>query len=367
MKKKVFCFLVILLISLPVLSKKDSDARFYFFNLALFHPLSLNQSKLDSAAIDLSFIYGHVGYIRGVSLGMGVGVVEKRIKGLQMYGMAGISLNRLSGAQLSGLFNFNGGKARGVQMAGIFNLNQGSFNGLQWALGFNLNQGDFIGSQAAFLFNITCGNIQGAQTAPLMNISKGRMRGLQAGILNMGSEVTGLQLGVFNFSKNLDGVQIGLFNFAKKRKGVQVGVFNIAPGLKVGLTLWGGNTIALNTGIKLMLNDVYTILYSGGVDPGTIYIATITYGLRHGHRFSFGRFFLDIDGGYQYLDRGTFFKSKTGNFDSHMLSLRASISLKIFGKFSLFFGTGLACKWESYCTFKSNNIEPLFFIGLDVI
>ncbi len=365
MKKKALLFLVILLISLPILPTENFDQHHYFLNLSLFYPLSVNRTRLDSVVIDLSLFYSHIGYIRGFSLGMGVGVVEKKIKGLQMSGIAGISLNRMVGTQLSGLFNINGREARGVQIAGIFNLNGGKFSGAQWAMIFNLTQGDFVGSQAAFLFNITRGDVSGAQTAGIMNVAGGDLRGIQAAIFNICSNVKGLQLGIFNMSGNLDGVQIGLFNFARNNKGVQVGIFNFAPGLKIGMTSWAGNKIALNTGVKLLNNDVYTILHVGGIGLENSNTASLSFGIRHGHRFTLRDFHLDVDLGYQFIDREPFFRSSNGDPDLHVLSLRGNIGFKISKKTVLFLGSGIGYQWESDRSFNKGKIEPVFFIGLE--
>ena len=73
MSQKCAIFCVLLLIggfvqyasasaAAPQENERDwEEGRHYFINLSLYYPISINRSKHDSANINLSLIYGHVG------------------------------------------------------------------------------------------------------------------------------------------------------------------------------------------------------------------------------------------------------------------------------------------------------------------
>ena len=98
--------------------KTGPKSRHYFLNASIFYPLSINKTKNDSANINLSLFYGHIGSVEGVDLGGFVSVIKNELKGLQITGFAGITGDYTSGIQISGLFNIAGDQLKGAQLAG---------------------------------------------------------------------------------------------------------------------------------------------------------------------------------------------------------------------------------------------------------
>ena len=135
--------------------------------------------------------------------------------------------------------------------------------------------------------------------------------------------------------------------------------------MKIGLISWIENILALNAGIKMINRDVYTIFHASGIGLEDGNIASLSFGIRHGHHFPLPHFSLEVDLGYQFVDREPLLRSPVADPDIHILSLRGNIGFRIAKKSNLFLGSGVGHQWESGRPFNSGKIIPLFFLGLE--
>jgi hypothetical protein len=379
--------------------KKGPKSHHYFLNASIFYPLSINKTKDDSANINLSLFYGHIGSVEGVDLGGLVSVIKKRLKGLQITGAAGITGDYTSGIQISGLFNIAGDELKGAQFtgignivgedssgiqgAGIFNITGNDFSGLQQGSGifnitgegftgvqgcgiFNIVGEDFKGIQAGGIFNITGGKFNGLQAAGIFNIAGDYFNGLQAAIINITPDLQGIQVGLVNAAETVKGAQVGIVNLSKKMQGVPVGLVNLSKDGRIRMTTWGSSVTAVNTGVKFMVKNIYSILSIGGIDLFKGTPGAISYGFHYGLHIPVNNLFVDIDLGYMYLDYKTWFKSTAGTRDRHVLKIRGMLGIDISKKFSIFAGTGLRHIWDHAEVFRQGNVKPLFFAGIEL-
>lgn len=378
--------------------KKEPKSRHYFLNASIFYPLSINKTKNDTANINLSLFYGHIGSVEGVDLGGLVSVIKNELKGLQITGLAGIAGDYTSGIQISGLFNIAGDQlkgaqlagigniagedSRGIQGAGIFNITGDEFRGLQGSGIFNITgerftgvQGsgifnivgeDFKGIQAGGIFNITGEKFEGVQSAGIFNIAGDYVKGLQASIINITPDLQGLQVGIVNAAETVKGAQVGIVNLSKKMQGVPIGLVNLSKDGRIRMTTWTGRFAPITIGVKFMVKNIYTILAIGGNDLFKDTPDAISYGFHYGLHIPVNNLFVDIDLGYMYLDNKTWFKSTEGTRDRHALKVRGMLGIDISKKFSIFAGTGLRHIWDHAEAFRQGNVKPLFFAGIEL-
>ena len=378
--------------------KTGPKSRHYFLNASIFYPLSINKTKNDTANINLSLFYGHIGGVEGVDLGGIVSVIKKELKGLQITGAAGIAGDYMSGIQVSGLFNIAGDElkgaqfagigniageeSRGIQAAGIFNITGDEFKGLQGSGIFNITgerftgvQGsgifnivgeDFKGIQAGGIFNITGEKFKGLQAAGIFNIAGDYIKGLQAAIINITPDLQGIQLGIVNAAETVKGAQVGIINLSKKMQGVPVGVVNLSKDGRIRMTTWGSSIAAVNTGVKFMVKNIYSILYIGGINLYKDIPGSISYGFQYGFHIPVNNLFVNIDLGYMKIDNKTWFKSVKGTPDHQVLKVRGMLGIDISKRFSIFAGTGLRYIWDHSEAFRQGNMKPLFFAGIEL-
>jgi hypothetical protein len=378
--------------------KKGPKPCHYFLNVSIFYPLSINKTKNDSANINLSLFYGHIGSVEGVDLGGLVSVIKNELKGLQITGFAGITGDYTSGIQISGLFNIAGDKlkgaqfagigniagedSRGIQGAGIFNITGDEFRGLQGSGIFNITgerftgvQGsgifnivgeDFKGIQAGGIFNITGEKFEGLQAAGIFNIAGDYIKGLQAAIINITPDLQGLQIGIVNAAETVKGAQVGIVNLSKKMQGVPVGLVNLSKDGRIRMTTWGSSVTAVNTGVKFMVKNIYSILSIGGINLYKDIPGSISYGFHYGFHIPLKNLFFDIDLGYMNIDNKTWFKTVKGTPDHQVLKVRGMLGIDISKKFSIFAGTGLRYIWDHAEAFRQGTVKPLFFAGIEL-
>ena len=79
--------LFIILYLLLSTSELFSQSKSYPINLSLWYPISINQSDEDIAYINLPILYGRIGTVRGINLGLGVSSSKYDIHGLQISGL----------------------------------------------------------------------------------------------------------------------------------------------------------------------------------------------------------------------------------------------------------------------------------------
>jgi hypothetical protein len=405
MKKRfsLIAILVILLCAgLNAFYQEDDEkeeGKNYFINLSLFHPVSINQTKQDSININLSLIYGHVGYVTGLDLsvfasaisedlrglqvcglagivgasGQGVqfsglsNIVGDRFSGVQMSGLANIIGNSFAGIQSSGLANIVGNYGSGIQSSGFFNVIGEKFSGIQMSGAFNIVGESGSGLQAGGLFNITGEDFTGFQASGLMNITGGTLKGLQSGVFNIAAESSGVQTGVVNVAGNSKGFQLGLVNFCREENtGVPFGVVNIARNGKVRMTLWGGNEIAVTVGAKFKIRNLYSIVSLGAVNLDDKISESLTYGFHYGASFPLNNFNLNADLGYRFRDNKTLFRSPVQDPDQHILEARLGGEVPLSDDITLILGTGLSCAFDRGKHMNTGRISPLIIAGIEV-
>jgi hypothetical protein len=378
MKKfKLTVFLLVIAMSVLCFGEKEEDEKarkpkpkHYSINASVFYPLSINKSKYDTADVNLSLFYGHMGKVKGFDFSCFVSVIREDMKGFQLTGIASVAGDSMNGLQASGLVNVTGDTVKGVQLAGIGNVAGDTLKGVQGAGIFNITGEDFTGIQSAEIFNIVGDDFTGVQGSGIFNVTGGDFTGLQgSGILNVtGGTMKGLQLGVVNVAGKSKGVQLGIVNYAKKNMGVPVGVVNLAKHGRIRLTTWGSNLSAFNLGAKFMVGHVYSIVAVGGNNIYKDISNAVSYGFFYGVHFPRRKMFFDVDMGYMTLDNDEFFKSVRGDRDQHVLMLRGMIGFDITGKFSIFAGSGLHYAWDHgrAVDFNSGKVKPMFFAGIEL-
>jgi hypothetical protein len=363
--------------------EEKETGKSYFVNLSLCHPVSINQTKQDRVNINLSLVYGRVGYVSGLDLSIFASAVSEQLKGLQLCGLAGIVGESGKGAQFSGLSNIIGNNFIGIQVSGIANIigndlagfqASGLFNiigeyysGVQIGGGFNIVGEKCSGLQATGLFNIVGERFRGVQISGLFNIIGGTLKGLQSGVFNVAAESDGVQIGVANIAGNSKGFQLGLVNYSKEENtGIPFGLVNIARNGYVRMTLWGGNEIAATVGVKFAIDRLYSIVSLGAMNLDDDISESLSYGFHYGISFPFNKLILNTDLGYRFRDNKALFKSPDQNPDQHILEARAGIGIPLSDNLSLVFGTGLSYVFDAREHIDTGQISPLIIAGIEL-
>lgn len=418
MKSKMLAvFLIITLVAIcwaeEKTGKKGPPPKHYFFNFSIYYPLSINKSKKDSVNLNLSLVSGHVGKVTGIDLAVLSSAVEDDLRGIQLTGLGGvvgdsmrgiqasglfsIAGDRSAGIQSSGLFSITGDNFKGIQSAGLFSIVGEGFKGIQAAGLFSIVGNDFRGLQAAGLFSIVGDSFYGIQAAGLFNIAGeksgglqagavnivgenfkgiqagvidivgGNFKGLQAGTLNVvGDMLRGVQVGVVNLGVSIKGVQLGVVNISEEITGVPIGLANLSKEGRIRWVSWGSNVTPFNTGLKMMVNKVYSILSIGGVNLEKDISSSISYGFHYGVHFPLKKYFFDMDLGYVNIDNEKFFRSVSGDVDQHLLEGRAILGINISRHFSLFAGGGYGYMIDHYENFDTGKSLAVFFAGIEL-
>ncbi|NQT79114.1 MAG: hypothetical protein HQ555_01815 [Candidatus Aminicenantes bacterium] len=435
MKNKWTVFLILLLgLNFSLLAEEpdsDSRSRHHYVNFSLFYPVSINQSKSDSVNFNLSLLYGHVGYVRGLDLAGLASAVEEELKGVQIAGLIGVSGEDVIGAQIAGVFsvagerlsgfqisggisvcgeilhgfqasglisvtgnefrgiqttggiNVTGEYFQGLQTSGLINVTGSQFYGIQATGGINVVGETFRGLQVSGLINVAGESFKGIQATGAFNITGGTFKGLQvAGGFNIvGDQLSGLQVGTFNVTSYSTGAQIGIFNAAGEMNGFQLGLVNHSqetPGVPVGLVniskfdgrikwiSWANNISGINSGVKFTVRNLYSIVALGGINIYKDITQSLTYAGFYGISVPLGRFYLNTDIGYMYMDNKNIFRSRSGEIDQQVIMVRGFLNWELSNKLSLFAGSGLSYISDSRFLARSGEYRPLFFAGLEV-
>lgn len=395
--------------------QSEPRGRHLFFNLSIYYPVSINQSKNDSTNINLSLLYGHVGQVHGIDLAAGVSAVEDNLRGIQVAGLAGVCGSNLTGVQIAGLFsvagdelsgvqvsglfnvcgeqgeglqassfmnvtgnsfrgiqaaafmNVAGEEAKGLQAAGLMNVTGDTYQGIQAAGGWNVVGERCRGVQAAGLFNVTGESFRGLQAAGIFNVAGGRLHGLQVGSMNAAATSAGVQIGLANATGDLEGVQIGLFNYSKNTNGVPVGLVNISKyDGRMRWISWASNLTGVNSGVKFSIKRIYSIVALGSINFTNDMNECLAYSFFYGLSFPLDSLFLNTDIGYMYLDNATLFRGQMGAPDQQVVILRASLNKRLSNTLSLFAGGGLSHIKERGAPAGSSESQPVFFAGLEL-
>lgn len=389
---------------------EEPAPRHRVINLSLFYPLSLNNSKHDTADVSLALFYSRLGSVRGLDLSLGATGLGDSLKGIQLAGLVAAAGESMKGWQAAGLICAAGEQGEGIQIAGLGSVSGGEFSGLQVAGLFSVAgeqlkgaqvgglfcvAGDFAegvqasglfsvagegieGIQIAGLFSVSGENLKGVQASGLFNVAGGESQALQvAGLANItGETCRGLQVGLFNVAERLTGLQIGLVNVAKDVGGIPIGLVNLTrkEDRRIRLAAWAGSASLLNAGVKIWAKRFYSILYAGAVNLMQEARECLAYGFQYGYGVpmqsieggSRRKMRLDVDAGYLYLDNSTVFRRLEGTPDRHVLSMRGAWAVEISPDVTIFAGTGLRYTVNYGAGFGSGGISPLFFAGMEL-
>jgi hypothetical protein len=367
--------------------------RHRFLNLSLYYPVSLNQSKHETANLSLSLLYGHLGSVRGLDISLGGAVLEGSLEGVQLAGLlagAGESMkggqvaglmcvagNWGEGIQLSGLGCVAGEEFTGLQMTGLFAVAGERLKGIQLSGLFCVAGQAAKGFQASGLFSVAGEDLDGIQVAGLFNVAGENSRALQvSGLMNVTGETChGLQVGLFNVAGKLRGVQIGLVNAAEEIEGLPIGLVNLTrkEDRRIQMAAWAGSVSLFNAGVKIWAKRFYSILYAGAINLHQGIEECLGYGFQYGYAFPLSasseggrRKRIDIDAGYQYLDNSTLFRHREGTFDRHVLSVRGALVIEMSPQVSLVGGIGLAYRINYGTVFSGGSLVPLVFAGVEL-
>ena len=318
----------------------QAQPREFLGNAALFFPLATNMNYPEVYThFDLNLLYGHIGRLSGLELGM----------------LSTVS-GDAQGVQASVLANLVGGQVKAGQFSFVFNRGR-SLEGVQLAF---VNRADEA--------------MQGVQLGAL-NSSGSPSRGLQVSALNLAGDFTGLQVGLLNIGQKVRGVQLGLVNVADDVDGVPIGLVSVSREGGVHPVVWISNTTYGNVGIKFATRYTYTML-SGAVHSDG------DRGL-YGGGFLLGgiipvaqRIATDIDVGALHLFANTaccrdrFTGAVARAHDETLGKVRASLRFELLRHFSLVAGAGVTGK-VSY-PLRNGDTEvrftllPEFFAGVQL-
>jgi hypothetical protein len=283
--------------------------------VALFYPLASNPTTPDlRVMLGLSLLYGRVGPLDGLQLGLGA--------------------NRADGP------------VSGAQVAIGFNVAGESVSGFQASFGMNHAGGPVSGFQASLVYNGSAAGVRGTQLTLGVNRANGPVDGVQAaGLLNLAGDVRGLQLGLINVAAHVRGMQLGLINVADDVEGIPLGLISVTESGGVHPVFWASTQTQANVGIKFSTRYTYTLL-SGSARRQTDR-DLFGPGLAFGGRVPFLPGYFESDLGASYLFGGPLccLSERDGIAgDLLMGRLRVLIGVEIYRQFSLFAGAAMTVR-----------------------
>ncbi len=329
---------------------------------------AINVSGEDFIGLQSSGLFNVAGdNFQGIQVTGLFNIAGESVKGWQAGGFMNVSGDEFQGIQSSAVFNIVGESCQGVQASGIINITGERFEGLQAAGIFNVTGGDCDGLQGAGIFNVTGETMRGVQAAGVFNVAGERLSGLQLGTFNIAGTSGGVQIGLINVAGELDGLQLGLINYSHETYGIPVGLFNISKYEgRIRWTSWASNISGVNSGAKFIVKRVYSIVSVGGLNLNRDINESLAYSFFYGVWFPLGDLTLNTDVGYMYLDNESLFRHFRGEVDQHVTMLRASLSLKLSSRFSLFGGVGLGFITDYAAPLSSGELCPFFSAGLEL-
>lgn len=378
--------------------EENKEGKHYFLNLSLYYPVSINKTKHDRVNINLSLVYGRVGYVSGFDLSIigsaishnleGVqicglaSIVGESGQGMQSSGLANVTGMNFTGFQLSGLMNVVGENLSGFQMTGLMNVagEHGSFfqaaglanivgekySGIQLSGVFNVIGERCRGAQVSALFNVVGEDLDGFQAAGLFNAAGNVLKGFQLSVFNVAAHSKGVQVGLANASGISDGVQIGLVNYTKKENnGVPFGLVNLAKNGLIKGALWGGDSVAATAGVKFIVNSMYSIVSLGAVNLDNDISESLTYGFHYGIHFPIGHLTLGTDLGYRYRDNKSLFRQSTQDPDQHIFEARLILEIPLSEHLTLILGGGAGHNFDTGKPIDTGRISSLIVAGIE--
>jgi len=329
---------------------------------------AINVSGEDFMGLQSSGLFNITGdNFQGIQVTGLFNIAGESVKGWQAGGFMNVGGDEFQGIQSSAVFNIVGESCQGVQASGIINITGERFEGLQAAGIFNVTGGDCDGLQGAGIFNVTGETMRGVQAAGVFNVAGERLSGLQLGTFNIAGTSGGVQIGLINVAGELDGLQLGLINYSHETYGIPVGLFNISKyDGRIRWTSWASNISGVNSGAKFIVKRVYSIVSVGGINLYKDINESLAYSFFYGVWFPLGDLTLNTDVGYIYLDNESLFRNLRGEVDQHVTMLRASLSLKLSSRFSLFGGVGLGYITDYGTPLSSGELRPFFSAGIEL-
>ena len=373
------------------------EGRDYTVNLSIYYPFSINKTKEDRVNFNLSLVYGHVGYISGFDMSLFASAVSHRMDGVQLCGLIAVAGESGSGFQASGLITVAGEEFTGVQLGGLLCVSGERFKGWQTSGlisvigesgsgvqvsglasvcgenytgvqigGFNVIGERGYGGQISALFSVTGEDFDGLQISGLFNVTGEVFKGIQIGSFNVAAENQGIQVGVANVGDTSSGLQIGVVNYMKRENsGIPVGMVNIARNGRIGAVLWGGNNVAVNAGIKFVINRVYSILSLGAINLDNDISTSFTYGFHYGLDLSAGKLKIYPDIGFRYRDNKPLFKENALEQDQYMFEARFSLGIPVSDRITLLVGGGY-CRSKDTDRGSMAKDSALIFAGMEI-
>ncbi len=347
-KMKLITHLLILITCLVIqLYSQDESSP---INLAVYYPISLNKSTNTNTYLNLSLLYGNVGYVRGLDFSVIASRVNQQMYGLQITGLYTKNLHNFGGVGLTVGLNSIEGIGKGLQLSGLLNHVGKDFEYVQLAGFGNFTGNRFHGLQVSSLFNVVDDEIKGIQIA---SINKSmHANGAQIGFLNITEENTGLQLGIINISKRQDGVPFGLINLDEKKKVQLISFWSIFS--------------QINTGIRFISNQFFSELYVGRINIESDVEKKTVFAFHYGYFFQAKNYLVGTDFGFLHIDFNPLLKTEKPYYNYPAFQLRLSLDLTITKWLTIFGGVGSTLTLNRYSTDASGRLGELHFIGISL-
>ena len=314
-----------------------------------------------------NFLGSYCSRLDGMSVGLGVAVVEEDAGWLMANLISNYVDGSMSGGQISYVMNYAGGDSEYAQITTVVNYTGRSARYLQMSNVVNYTGRDFSGMQATGIVNIVKDNMNGLQFSAIANYTGDDVKGLQFSLVNIGGNTTGAQVGLVNVADDVKGVQFGLVNVADEMTGVPIGLVNIADNGGLEVSTWGSNLVASSIGLRIHAGYVYTMFSAGtGNLEGSMKAGeSVATGFHMGARIPFWKCYLDMDGGAITLDNENLSSYDEGE-DQLALQWRAALGFRIVAGFSVFAGGGSSYLAEAGKPFEDGRWKPLLFGGVSV-
>ena len=319
-------------------------------NLAIYYPISLNKSTDTNTYLNLSLLYGNVGYVRGLDFSGIASRVNQEVYGLQITGLYTKNLHNFGGVGLTGGLNFTEGIGKGLQLSGLLNHVGKDFEYVQLGGLGNFTGNRFHGLQVSSLFNVVGDEIKGIQIASLNKSMNAK--GAQIGFLNISEENTGLQFGIINISKQQDGVPFGLVNLDRKKEVQLISFWSIFS--------------QINAGIRFISNQFFSELYVGRMNIQSDGEKKTVFAFHYGYFFQAKNYLVGTDFGFLHIDFDPLFKTEKPYHNYPAFQLRLSMDLKITKWLTIFGGVGSTLSLNRYSTDAIGRLGELHFIGISL-
>jgi hypothetical protein len=305
---------------------------------SLFYPLATNYAAPDvHTRLSLNGLYGRVGQLDGLQLGLVTNAVDGPVAGAQV----GLGIN------------LAGGEVDGIQVAAFgFNYADRAVDGMQAALGLNRSAGG-----------------RGLQLSFAINRTAGPFAGLQAAAVNVAEDMRGMQLGLVNVAGRVRGVQLGLINIADDVEGIPIGLISVTRTGGVHPLFWAASDSFAALALKFSTRYTYT-LFSGAArreQERNLFGP----GLALGVRVPFLPVYFESDLGAHFLFGGPLccVSARVGLADDLLVARwRALLGWQFHHRFSLFVGAAVAALGRFHEPTDARTIEvaPELFGGVQL-